>query len=127
MQFKKVFYLLIAGFFVVTMSNCGQKEAVKESTEATPAGKAKEVEAIYKSCTSYTGSTNYVFETEKGETIEVSALNEGMDDQHLSAKMPANMIRDADDTLAISDANPKMIGKKFKIIYNENGEIIEVK
>lgn len=129
MQFKTIFSLFFICLFVVIVAgSCGQKEATTnaDSTE-TKAGNTKEVEAVYESCTFYTGSTKYVFKTEKGEAIEFSALNEGMDDQQLSAKMPANMIRDAEDTLATSDANPKMVGKKFKIIYNQSGEVAEVK
>lgn len=129
MQFKSILHTFFTVFFVVMLaSGCGQKEAATNAdTTETPSGNAKEVEATYKSCTFYTGSTRYVFETEKGETIEFSALNEGMEDQQLSAKMPPNMIRDAEDTLAVSDANPKMVGKKFKIIYNQSGEVAEVK
>ena len=129
MQSKSILYSFFVVFLIgVSVSSCGQKEtATNTNATSAPLGNAKEVVATYKSCTFYTGSTRYVFETEKGEVIEFTALNDGMEDQHLSAKMPPNMIRNAEDTLAVSDANPKMVGKKFKLIYNQNDEVAEVK
>jgi hypothetical protein len=88
----------------------------------------KIVEAIYESCAVYAGSTKYYFKTSDGETIELSALNPGMDDEPLyRIKIPNNLIDNAKNLEGPPGANPKLVGKKFNLIYNDKDEIIEVK
>ena len=89
---------------------------------------AKEIIAIYQSCAVYTGSTQYFFISEKGDSILFSVLNKALaDGETFIAKVPDNLIDDDPNIEGVPGENPKMVGKKFKIIYNQAGEVIEVK
>ncbi len=85
------------------------------------------MEAIYQDCTVYASATMFFFKTAQGDTIQVSILNKGMEEAELSAKVPDNLVDDSKDIEGVPGANPKMVGKKFRIIYDAKGEIVEVK
>jgi hypothetical protein len=129
MNFKvKFFHLISLLCFGIMLNACignTAKDKVNTEKETSP---TQEIIGIYESCTVYTGSTKYYFKPEKGEMIEVSALNKGMEDEEkYRIKMPDNLIDDSKDLEGLPGANPKMVGKKFKLIYNEQNEVIEIK
>lgn len=134
MPFKKNSYslfLLSFAFLNLLFNACNQNSS-KTSSNATETktkentNKQKEIEAIYQDCTVYAGSTVFLFKTMQGDTIQVSILNKGMEDAETSAKVPENLVDNSKDLEGPPGANPKMVGKKFKIIYNHKEEVIEV-
>jgi len=90
-----------------------------------------EVEATYFDCTIYTGITYYFFKSvATGDTIQVGIQSPEMrdpEDKTPIPKMPNKMIDDDPNLEGLPGAHPKMLGKKFKIIFNTKSEIIEVK
>jgi hypothetical protein len=135
MQQSFLFKIVSLAVLVISfsLSACKkQEESNSQNDKATETvvlnSQNKEIEAIYKSCTVYTGSTQYFFQTEKGDTITVSVLNAALaDGETLIAKVPDNLIDNNPDLEGVAGENPKMVGKKFKIIYNANGEVTEIK
>ncbi len=122
--FKTIFVAILALSF--SLSSC--KKQVENATGTTTSNQAKEIIAIYKSCTVYTGSTQYFFISEKGDSILFSVLNKALaDGETLIAKVPENLIDNDPNIEGVPGENPKMVGKKFTIIYNQAGEVIEVK
>ncbi|GAB4398276.1 MAG: hypothetical protein OHK0053_16540 [Microscillaceae bacterium] len=90
----------------------------------------KEVKVVYAYCTVYAGSTQYFFKTETGDTIQVSVLNEALEedgDAFPNPKVPNNLVDDSKDLEGVPGENPKMVGKPFLILYNEKDEIVAVK
>ena len=98
-----------------------------QNTDSTNTKASKEIEATYQDCTVYASATMFFFKTTQGDTIQVSILNKGMEEAELSAKVPDNLVDDSKDIEGVPGANPKMVGKKFRIIYDAKGEIVEVK
>lgn len=135
MQFKTLSQMLFGFIFLGIVcnacnQNASQTKTVSDSTQNTKEEKVsaqKEVEAIYQDCTVYAGSTIFFFKTIQGDTIQVSILNKGMEEAEKSAKVPENLVDDSKDLEGVPGANPKMIGKKFKIIYDDKKEVSEVK
>ncbi len=133
MQFKTLSQILFCLLFLgIACSACNQNTSqtntVSNTTEDEESvSKQKEVEAIYQDCTVYASSTIFFFKTAQGDTIQVAILNKGMEEAEKSAKVPENLVDDSKDLEGVPGANPKMVGKKFKIIYNTNDEIVEVK
>lgn len=112
-------------------NQASQKEDTTKIVEKKEEPKAKEIEAIYINCTVYAASTQFFFKSvAKGDTINVSVLAPEMRDpkDNLTyAKMPEKMIDDDPKLEGVPGAHPKMVGKKFKIIYNDKDEVVEVK
>lgn len=118
-----LFFGLLVSFFLVNACNNAINSKTDNKNKA-----AREIEVIYENCTVYAGSTKYYFKPAEGELIEVSVLNKGMEDEEIyRIKIPKNLIDDSKDLEGPPGPNPKMIGKKFKLIYNENDEVIEVR
>jgi len=89
---------------------------------------SNEVDAIYLECTVYASTTIFHFkEVIKGDSIDVSVFTEPDTTDVFVPKMPKNMVDDDPNLEGLPGAHPKMIGKKFKIIYNDKKEVIEVK
>lgn len=132
MQSKNFFqilfcFVLLGTTFSACTSQTKSGSSVTQDTEEEKTSKQKEIEAIYQDCTVYAGSTIFFFKTTQGDTIQVSILNKGMEGAEKSAKVPENLVDDSKDLEGVPGANPKMVGKKFKIIYNEKEEVSEVK
>ena len=87
---------------------------------------AKEVIAIYKDATVYTGYTNYSFKDAKtGKDIEIQATSEHIDpDLAKKIVVPKNLLEDPEKIEGLPGANPKLVGKKFKIQYLKNEKIV---
>ena len=125
--FKTIFVAILAFSFL--LSSCKKQAETKTEKETeTTTNQGKEIIAVYQSCAVYTGSTQYFFISEKGDSILFSVLNKVFaDGETFIAKVPENLIDDDPNIEGVPGENPKMVGKKFKIIYNQAGEVIEVK
>jgi hypothetical protein len=135
MKFKKIFFLILFGGAFMTACNNTAKVnqsqdsvSTKNEVQEKKLAQNKEIEVTYESCTVYAGSTKFFFKPAQGELIEVSTLNKGMEDEEkYRIKMPNNLVDDSKDLEGLPGANPKMVGKKFKLIYNDKDEVIEIK
>lgn len=126
LSFKTLFVSILA--FSFSLSSCKKAETKAENGTEITTNQGKEIIAVYKSCAVYAGSTQYFFISEKGDSILFSVLNKALDDgETFIAKVPENLIDDDPNIEGVPCENPKMVGKKFKIIYNQAGEVIEVK
>lgn len=131
--FKTIFVAILA--FSFSLSSCKKQAETKiengtenKSETVTTTNQGKEIIAVYQSCAVYAGSTQYFFISEKGDSILFSVLNKALaDGETFIAKVPDNLIDDDPNIEGVPGENPKMVGKKFKIIYNSTGEVIEVK
>ena len=80
----------------------------------------KEVIAIYKDATFYTGYTSYLFTDSKtGKEIEIQAVS-----GEKKVKAPKDLLEDTSKIEGIPGANPEKIGKKYSIQYLKNDKII---
>lgn len=119
--------LLLLGLLLgACNSQTKTEENSTQNSEKTANSPAKEIEAVYENCTVYASATIFFFKTAQGDTVEVSILNKGMEEAELSAKVPDNLVEDSKDLEGLPGANPQMVGKKFRILYNEKGEATEV-
>ena len=86
----------------------------------------KEVIAIYEDCTVYAGSTDYSFQDIKTKTsFSVRILNireKGI----FSPKIPKNLIDPSKDLEGVPGANPAVVGKRFKLAYTAQDELISI-
>jgi hypothetical protein len=128
--------MMLLAFGVLFLGACDRSAKVKQlqdtiktvQKELETKSKSQEIEATYESCTVYAGSTKFFFKPAQGELIEVSVLNKGMADEEIyRIKMPDNLVDDRKDLEGLPGANPKMVGKKFKLIYNDQAEVVEIK
>ncbi|MDX1904854.1 MAG: hypothetical protein SFU27_11920 [Thermonemataceae bacterium] len=125
MQINKILIVSFLAFFI-TACYTSNKTTVSSKVAKTLAN--NEVEAIYLECTVYASTTIFHFkDTIKGDSIDVSVFSEPDTTGVFVPKMPKNMIDDDPNLEGLPGANPKMIGKKFIIIYNNKKEVIEVK
>jgi hypothetical protein len=106
-------YLLFISYFV-----CSLCEA-----QTSP---SKTIIAIYESATVYAGSTDYVFtDVKTKEQISVRVLN--IPEKGIKTpKIPAKMTVRGKGEVGFPEANPKMVGKRFKIVYNAQDEVEKV-
>ena len=132
MNLRKIIFTLLSMswvvFIAVSCVGTPKEKKLAESDSTNTTNKQKEIIVVYESCAVYAGSTKYYFKPEKGDLIEVSVLHEEMEDENeFRIKVPDNLVDDDKNIEGPPGENPKMVGKKFKLIYNENDEIIEVK
>jgi hypothetical protein len=88
---------------------------------------SKEIEVVYESCAVYASSTKFYFKPAQGDLIEISVWNEGMEDYPSPIKLPNNLLEDDENIEGPLGANPEVIGKKYILIYNEVGEVTEIR
>ena len=91
-----------------------------------------EIDVTFLRATWYAGSTKYYFKNAKGEEIEVSLLNDPMEDSKLyNPKMPKESLLEDDDPKREGppSENPKFVGKKFKLIYDakDKEKVVEIR
>ena len=91
-----------------------------------------EIDVTFLRATWYAGSTKYYFKKAKGEEIEVSLLNDPMEDSKLhNPKMPKESLLEDDDPKREGppSENPKFVGKKFKLIYGakDKEKVVEIR
>ncbi len=72
----------------------------------------------------YAGSTDYIFESESGEEITVRVSNIPEEGEFVPV-IPEGLLETGGEE-GPPGANPAMVGKKFTLIRNEPGEVIEV-
>jgi TolB protein len=102
----------------------------KASNPSVPAGPVlTEQTATYVKCILYAGSAQLVFKAADGTEIEAGVMTKaqrtGMDPDEFYVKFPEAMIDpQAKDQ---SDTNAAMVGKKFILRKNADGDIIEIK
>lgn len=109
---------------IVTMLLISSISIVAKSKKTT-----NEVTAIYKDATVYTGYTQYLFTDAKtGKDIEIQATDKNIDPA-LAKKIlvPKDLLEDPEKNEGLPGANPKLVGKKFKIQYLKNDKIIVTK
>lgn len=89
----------------------------------------REVTAIYKDATVYTGYTNYLFKDVKtGKDIEIQATDKNIDpDLAKKIEVPKDLLEDPRNIEGLPGANPKLIGKKFKIKYLKDDKILIIR
>lgn len=111
---KKIFLIAILLILSLNVLLAQKKEKAK----------SKSVEVTYENCTVYTGKTDYFFKrVDNKEEILVIVSNESLGVKTI--KVPKGLIDDDKNLEGLPGAHPKMIGKKFLIIY-ENDEIVKV-
>ncbi len=116
-----------------TFSSCNNFSKTKAKTETTSKNATGvELDVTFVSATWYAGSTKYYFKNAEGEEIEISLLNDGMDDAaKYNPKMPKESLLEGDDPKREGPPSeePKMVGKKFKIIYDaiDKEKVIEIR
>ena len=104
-----------------------QEQKTSDTTLSKPTNTSKEVEAIYINCILYTNLHNFYFKSiNKGDTIEVQIPVVEDPGNITIAKMPEKMIDDSPDLEGLPGGHPNMLGKKFRLIYNEKNEVKEV-
>ncbi len=120
---KSIFPTILLLTFL--LAACGGKKEVpteqKEENNPTEQTTNIEEKVVYKEAVVYAGSTDFVFENGKKETIMIRVSNE-----ENTIKFPGNML----DTATVEGppgANPALVGKSFLIIKNSKGEVIEIK
>ncbi|MDC0230737.1 hypothetical protein OAK19_02135 [Aureispira] len=100
----------------------------------------RSVIAVYKSCAVYTGATDYFFIKEDGQGVNFRIANtEGLSEEEINnlkskdsleginIHLEHQMIDKNNKLEGPPGANPKFIDKKFYLIYNESGKLVEVK
>lgn len=83
----------------------------------------KIITATYQQATVYTGRTDYLFEDEIGGMLMVEYSNF---DEIPPIELPENMLENDEELEGPPGANPELIGKKFKISYNEEGNVYKI-
>ncbi len=97
-------------------------------TVASNEPQAADQTATYVNCIWYAGSAQLVFKDENGAEFQVGVMTKeqraGMGEDEPYVKFPEEMIevRATDD----SDANPKLVGKKFILKKDASGGVIEI-
>lgn len=97
------------------------------------------VSVIYKSCAVYAGATDYYFINEDGEGLNFRITNtDGLSEEEIDALKAKDSLSGLDIQLheqmtALQEgeegppgANPDLIDKKFKLIYNERKKLVKV-
>lgn len=83
--------------------------------------------ATYVDCVFNTGSAELIFKDASGQEIRAGVMTKaqrtGMAPDEFYVKFPEQMIRHTDD----SDANKAMVGKKFILIEDADGMVVEIK
>jgi TolB protein len=111
----------------------GTKPVLVKAKASNPSASAvpvvTEQTVTYVKCILHTGSARLVFRDADGNEIEASVMTKaqrtGMDPDEFYVKFPEAMIDpQAKDQ---SDTNAAMVGKKFILRKNEDGDIIEIK
>ncbi len=121
--------LLMAVLFsgCLLLSACSKEASKTQHTSAQEKTNFKEIEANYESCAVYASVTRFYFQPSEGNLIEVTVFNEGMDEYPSPIKIPGNLLDDIEDSEGPPGANPALVGKKFKLIYNATDELIEIR
>ena len=143
---KNTLYILLASLSLASCGNTGTTDTTTADSTATTVTietptteKGTSVVAVFDDCTMYTGKTDYYFTKENGEKIEFAVPNvDGFTKEEI-AEMRANgtteidikfteaMLDPSEDLEGIPGANPALVGKKFLLVYDEKGVLLEVK
>ncbi len=133
--------IILATTFGMSLSSCNNvsKNTTKNTTKTTTKiettskdATGVEIDVIFVSATWYAGSTKYYFKNAKEEQIEISLLNDPMEDgAKYNPKMPKESLLEGDDPQREGppSENPKFVGKKFKIIYDakDTEKVVEIR
>ena len=108
------------------------EKITEKSTETVPTTEGNALDVTFLRATWYAGSTKYYFKNAKGAELEISLLNDGMEDAKLyNPKMPKESLLEGDDPKREGppSENPAFVGKKFKIIYDakDKEKVIEIR
>ena len=95
----------------------------QQSAETTENATPKTVFAIYEQATVYAGRTDYMFEDENGEMLMVEYSNF---EETPSIELTENMLETDENLEGPPGANPEMVGKKFKLSYNADGQVFKI-
>lgn len=119
--------ILILSFgLIVSMMLIGcQNTSESNATTDAPQEEVKEgsqTEALYESAAVYAGKTEYRFFTEEGEAIMLSDGN----GEEAYLKMSVDLLEADENLEGPPDAEPTLIGKKFTLVKDENGAVVEV-
>jgi hypothetical protein len=120
---KKIFFIKVVLTIVLIFFQSNHK------SNAQPI-KQKSLEVIYKSAIAYAGSTQYFFEDIKTKNeIIVSVENVSIDGKRIVPKIPKNMLKISKnkDGEGLPEANPKLVGKKFLVLYDKEDNVIQIK
>ncbi|TAG03942.1 MAG: hypothetical protein EAZ44_05465 [Cytophagia bacterium] len=113
---KKIF--LIAAFIILSLNVLLAQK--KEKT--------KSVEVTYESATFYVGQVVYFFKrVDNKEELSVGVTNKPFDaEMKKKIKVPKGMLEDTKDIEGLPGANPAMVGKKFLIVYDNEGDVVRI-
>ena len=95
-----------------------------ESEAASDPAKQQTMELTYESAAVYAGKTEYAFLDGNGKQQLISVSNE---ENVSKIKMPDNMLEDDENLEGPPGANPEMVGKSFEFVFDQSGNMIEVR
>lgn len=145
---KNTLYILFASLTLASCGNTGTTDTTTTDSTATTVTidtpttvqqKGTSIVAVFNNCVLYTGKTDYYFTKENGEKIEFAVPNvdgftkeeiaemraDGMTEMDI--KFTESMLDPSEDLEGIPGANPALVGKKFLLVYDEKGALLEVK
>tara|TARA_B110000285_G_C14966099_1_gene534151 strand:+ start:151 stop:519 length:369 start_codon:yes stop_codon:yes gene_type:complete len=99
----------------------GQETQIVQQIELQTTTKI--VLATYQDATVYAGRTDYTFEDEIGGML----LIEGNSfEREPIIEVPNNMVDPSEELDGLPGGNPALIGKRFKLYYNDDGSIFKL-
>jgi hypothetical protein len=103
------------------IQNEGQETQIVQQIELQTTTKI--VLATYQDATVYAGRTDYTFEDEIGGML----LIEGNSfEREPIIEVPNNMVDPSEELDGLPGGNPALIGKRFKLYYNDDGSIFKL-
>lgn len=122
----RILILSLGLFLSLTLISCeNASSSAKTATDATEeeAAQGSEIVALYESAAVYAGKTEYRFFTEEGEAILLSEGNE--EEAHI--KKSVDLLEADEELEGPPGAEPKLIGKQFTLVKDENDAVVEIK
>jgi hypothetical protein len=127
MMKKHIFYALVVGLFVSCNQNSTSPSPTTTPTEShsstpSPSSSAEKTpKYFYKSCTFYTGKTDFYFTDESGKEVEVSLMNPPEE----GYKYPESMLDP--NAEGLPGENPAKVGKAYVFIKDAEGIVKELR
>ncbi len=112
-------------FLSLLLFSCQNTSSDTSDTADAPTeevAKGSEIVALYESAAVYAGKTEYRFFTEDGEAILLSDGNG--EEAHI--KKSVDLLEADEDLEGPPGAEPKLIGKQFTLVKDENDAVVEI-
>ncbi len=107
---------------VIENPSTQKKEQAADEHKVPPSGEIKKAKFV--NATVYAGSTDYSFKIGEEElTVRVSNIP---DEKDPGPKLPETLL-ESNPKEGPPGPNPEMVGKNFDLIYNDKGDLLEIK